>query len=65
MPVITSAKRQAELERLLRRLRMRCFESDKAAALIPVVKARLAPAWNLHADKQRARRDAEFMFRWA
>jgi hypothetical protein len=64
MSATISAKRQNELERLLRRLRQRCFESDKAAALIPIVKARLAPAWSARVDLNRAKRDTEFMFLW-
>ena len=39
-------RRAMELERLLRRLRQCCFENDKAARLIPVVKARLMPIWD-------------------
>lgn len=46
--------RRNELESLLARLRAMCFINDKAAALIPVLKARLMPVW--HADRP-ARRD--------
>lgn len=38
-------KRQEELEKLLRKLRQRCFDSEKAEKLIPIVKARLMPIW--------------------
>lgn len=40
-----SPKRIGELERLLRRLRERAFDSDRACDLIPVVKRRLAETW--------------------
>jgi hypothetical protein len=45
-----SAKRQKELERLLRKLRQQAFTCDRSAALIPKVKARLMPAWNARHD---------------
>lgn len=54
-----TAQRQKELERLLRRLRQRAFDNDKAAALIPAVKRRLAPIWDARAaevEHQRGQR---------
>jgi hypothetical protein len=50
------------MERLLRRLRQRCFESDKAAALIDPVKARLMPAWDAD-DAARRSRYVPLMYR--
>ena len=38
-------KRIRQLERLLRKLRERAFECQRAAAMIDVVKARLAETW--------------------
>lgn len=40
-----SEKRKSQLELLLRRLRQRAFDCERCAALIPAVKARLAPEW--------------------
>jgi hypothetical protein len=41
-----SSKRISQLENTLRRLRQMAFESDRAARLIPKIKARLMPHWN-------------------
>ena len=37
-------KRRRRLERLLKRLRARCYDNEESAALIPLVRARLTPA---------------------
>jgi hypothetical protein len=62
MPV--SKQRQTELERLLRRLRQRAFSSDKAANLIPIVKARLMPSWDERARDLKHRRGQAMMQLW-
>jgi hypothetical protein len=43
---VTTAESIEKLERQLRLLRQVCFDDDKAAALIPVVKRRLRDALN-------------------
>jgi hypothetical protein len=65
MALMPSPKREAELERLLRRLRERCFESDRAARLIHVVKARLAPAWDERAAVWAAKRSERLLSLYA
>lgn len=55
--------REEQLTRLLRRLRQRAFESDKAADLIDTVKKRLMPVWDRRHEEYMARRSAEFEFR--
>lgn len=52
-------QRQQELEQLLRRLRQRAFDCERAEALIPAVKRRLAPIWDARAaevEHQRGQR---------
>jgi hypothetical protein len=58
-------QRQRELERLLRKLRMRAFESDKAAALISTVKRRLMPIWDRQAETVRHSASKRLFDRWA
>ena len=41
MRATVDAKRHRRLERLLARLRVRCFENEESARLIPIIKARL------------------------
>jgi hypothetical protein len=51
MRATVDAKRHRRLERLLARLRVRCFENEESARLIPIVKAQLAPAWCAEHDR--------------
>jgi hypothetical protein len=64
MRATVDAKRHRRLERLLARLRVRCFENEESARLIPIVKARLAPAWCAEHDRVAAARDP-YLNRWA
>ena len=59
--MIYSEKRQNELEILLRRLRQKCFDSDKAAELIPVVKAALTDNWTRRAEEHKHDAGIRFM----
>jgi hypothetical protein len=54
MRATVDAKRHRRLERLLARLRVRCFENEESARLIPIIKARLAPARNRHIAEESA-----------
>jgi len=60
-----SAQRFVELERLLRKLRQRAFDSGKAASLIPVVKARLAPEWCKHVELIAHKRGQRLLYLYA
>jgi hypothetical protein len=55
--------RLAQYETLIRKLRQMCFDNDRAADLIPAVKAHCKKDWDKHASIHRAGADQRFMFR--
>lgn len=60
-----TTQRASELQRLLRHLRQCSAESDKAAALILVVKRRLAPMFAAQKAADEHRRGQRLLYTWA